>query len=44
MAKKRDTNLITSVQQLEMTRLGKSIIQPLKIVPTSLETLKIKYK
>ena len=40
MAKKRDTNLITSGQLLEITGLSKAIIKPQKVAPINLETPK----
>ena len=38
MAEKRETNLITCEQQLEMTGLSKSIIRPQMLTPINLET------
>ena len=36
MAKKKDTNLITCRQQLEITKVSKSIVKPQKGAPTNL--------
>ena len=38
MAEKRDENSITSRQQLEMTRLSKSIVKLQKVAPINLKT------
>ena len=38
MAEKRDTNLISSIQQSEMTKVRKSIVIPPKVAPTNLAT------
>ena len=38
MAEKRDNSLITSGQQLEMTGMSKSIIEPQNVAPINLDT------
>ena len=40
MAKKKDTNPITSQQVWEMTGLNKCIIEPQKVAPTNFENPK----